>query len=243
MRDKTFLTRRAQLEAKSSQKRCVSKIVVFVLASCFFTLTVLYVQSFVSLVAQGYSEASNSGTQQENADIAAVSTGVDLHINTKTYPKDVTLVTSLGGIVIQLRPDLSPESVQYIKELLDSTVPCKRCRFYRAEQRGILQGVIKKEGIMPNEVLGKCPDDVHDVPNCHGPLMTKGMVGWAAGEGGPDFFINNYPQVAEWWDHDHTVWGEVVDGESLKVVDSFFDLPRHKDGLTYLDEDVFFELK
>lgn len=160
-------------------------------------------------------------------------------------PKDVTLITSVGDIVIKLRPDLSPESVSYIKALLDSAAPCKRCRFYRAEQRGILQGVLKKPDVVPNEVLGKCPDDVEeeDVSNCHGPLMTKGMVGWAAGEGGPDFFINNYPRVAEWWGHEHTVWGQIVDDESFRVVDSFFDLPRHKDGLTYLDEDVPIELR
>jgi cyclophilin family peptidyl-prolyl cis-trans isomerase len=241
MRYKVFITRRALREVKSSQKRWLSKIVVVVMAFSLFILTVLYVQSFLTLLVQGYNEALNR--TQEMKDDPMLMADVDSNVKNTIYPKDVTLVTSVGDIVIQLRPDLSPESVQYIKALLDSTVPCKRCRFYRAEQRGILQGVLKKEGIMPNEVLGKCPDDIHDVPNCHGPLMTKGMVGWAAGEGGPDFFINNYPSVAEWWDHDHTVWGEIVDEDSFKVVDSFFDLPRHKDGLTYLDEDVPIELK
>lgn len=248
MRDRTGITRRSLREAKSSQKRCISKIVVFILAISFFTLTILYFQSFIALLAQGYGEATSNEIQRggDHKDGPSWTTpDVDSHGNDVFYPKDVTLVTSQGDIVIQLRPDLSPESVQYIKSLLDSTLPCKRCRFYRAEQRGILQGVIKKEGIMPNEVLGKCPPDenVQDVQNCHGPLMTKGMVGWAAGEGGPDFFIDNYPAVAEWWGHDHTVWGEIVDEESFKVVDSFFDLPRHKDGLTYLDQDVFFDLK
>ena len=34
----------------------------------------------------------------------------------------------------------------------------------------------------------KCPS--HD-PNCgcHGPIMSKGMVGWAGGSAGPDLFI------------------------------------------------------
>ena len=52
----------------------------------------------------------------------------------------------------------------------------------------------------PRVVKGACPAGVvpdgkracpkHD-PNCgcHGPLMSKGMVGWAGGGAGPDLFI------------------------------------------------------
>ena len=237
LRDK-ITTRRSLNTSATFPKRCLSRSLVLVLAFSLFTLTVLYIKSLIELLGQGDGTTKDDATS--NLNVPHDPNRSDSFID---FPKDVTLITSVGNIVIQLRPDLSPESVQYIKALLDSPIPCKRCRFYRAEQRGILQGVLKKPDVMPNEILGKCPDDVQDVPNCHGPLMTKGMVGWAAGEGGPDFFINNYPRVAEWWDHDHTVWGEVVDEDSLNVVDSFFDLPRHKDGLTYLDEDVQIELK
>jgi hypothetical protein len=34
--------------------------------------------------------------------------------------------------------------------------------------------------------------------------MTKGMVAWAAGESGPDFFMNNYKAKADWWGTQHT---------------------------------------
>jgi len=180
--------------------------------------------------------ASQSTTHDENSNPSI--DGSDTVNSVSVLPKSLTLTTSQGNIEIELRPNQALESVQYIKSLLDSPEPCKRCRFYRAEQRGILQGILKKSNVLPNKVLGTCPDGFKDVPKCHGPLMTRGMVGWAAGEGGPDFFIDNYSRPADWWNNDHTVWGEIVDEESLRVVDSFFDLPRHTDGLTYLDKHV-----
>lgn len=69
---------------------------------------------------------------------------------------------------------------------------CHRCQFYRAEKQLLLQGVIAEPSIPKGDVtLGPCPIDNyvpknkcpdHD-PNCgcHGPVMTKGMVGWAGG--------------------------------------------------------------
>ena len=69
---------------------------------------------------------------------------------------------------------------------------CHRCQFYRAEKQLLLQGVIAEPSIPKGVVtLGPCPIDNyvpknkcpdHD-PNCgcHGPVMTKGMVGWAGG--------------------------------------------------------------
>ena len=77
-------------------------------------------------------------------------------------------------------------------------------KFYRAEKQLLLQGIIS-EGPRNKVVLGPCPNPdykpkskcpSHD-PNCgcHGPIMTKGMVGWAGGGGGPDFFINTFVSV------------------------------------------------
>lgn len=74
-------------------------------------------------------------------------------------------------------------------------------RFYRVENQLLLQGIISEDSVPKNTILGPCPDyakyqnhatkcPAHD-PNCgcHGPVMTNGMVGWAGGTGGPDFFI------------------------------------------------------
>ena len=169
----------------------------------------------------------------------------------------VTLLTSHGRIYIRLRPDLSPESTRYVHKIFTSSQPCSPCKFYRADKSGIFQGKTTKKDVERNKVLGRCPAEYlrdgnnlkrncppHD-PNCacHGPIMTRGMVGWAGGGGGPDFFINMYKQPAIHWAKDHTVWGELADEDSLKVVDSMFELPAKKTGgMTFLDEELHFDI-
>ena len=50
----------------------------------------------------------------------------------------------------------------------------------------------------------KCP--AHDPScGCHGPLMTRGMVGWAGGGAGPDWFVYTGEAPAIQWANDHTV--------------------------------------
>lgn len=124
---------------------------------------------------------------------------------------------------------------------------CSRCKFYRAEKQLLLQGVIAQVNVPKNAELGpchlenykpknKCPD--HD-PNCgcHGPIMTKKMVGWAGGGGGPDFFINTFKNPVDWWENQHTVWG-MLDDASIKLVESIYDLPVHGTGMKVLDEEI-----
>ncbi len=81
---------------------------------------------------------------------------------------------------------------------------CAECNFYRADSNLLLQGIIADPYTVPTNVvtLGPCPTKNHvskvqcpeHDPNCgcHGPIMTRGMVGWAGGKGGPDFFINTF---------------------------------------------------
>lgn len=131
---------------------------------------------------------------------------------------------------------------------------CKKCKFYRAEKQLLLQGIIS-EGAGPKSKveLGPCPIEnykpklkcpSHD-PNCgcHGPVMTKGMVGWAGGGNGPDFFINTFAKPVDWWENQHTVWGEIIDEKSLKVVESTYELPAHMSGMRMLDQDIEFSLE
>jgi len=123
-----------------------------------------------------------------------------------------TLSTSLGDIEIKFRPDLSEESVDYIRKVAKEG--CDRCAFYRSEPPGIFQGIIKSNSFPIIKKKGNCPSDYqnkkqdcpeHD-PNCgcHGPIMSKGMVGWAGGKTGPDFFINTYEKPAAFWGNQHT---------------------------------------
>eukprot|EP00542_Grammatophora_oceanica_P011415 CAMPEP_0194037858 /NCGR_PEP_ID=MMETSP0009_2-20130614/10187_1 /TAXON_ID=210454 /ORGANISM="Grammatophora oceanica, Strain CCMP 410" /LENGTH=254 /DNA_ID=CAMNT_0038680191 /DNA_START=112 /DNA_END=876 /DNA_ORIENTATION=- len=164
----------------------------------------------------------------------------------------VLIIPEHGEIKIGLKPELSQESVQYIEDLVSSG--CADCKFYRAEAEGILQGILKstyaktsvKKGDCPVEFQGKqqnCP--AHD-PNCgcHGPTMVKGMVGWAGGGTGPDFFISNYNRPATWWGQQHTVFGHIVDPDSLNVLDKVVHLPATKrGGMTFLDDKIHFQVE
>ena len=121
-------------------------------------------------------------------------------------------LTDLGVVKITLRPDFSKESVNYIHRIVKEG--CTRCNFYRAEQPGILQGMIKNKDVPIPTAKGRCPAGYENVKNecpkwdqqcaCHGPVMERGHVAWAAGATGPDFFIDNYKQKATWWGTQHT---------------------------------------
>lgn len=124
----------------------------------------------------------------------------------------LVLKTEIGDIRIVLRPDLSKESIDYIHAILQQG--CRRCNLYRAEKPGILQGMITNKEVPLPTVRGSCPPGSENVRNecpewdkqcaCHGPVMAKGMVAWAAGETGPDFFIDAYKAPANWWGTQHT---------------------------------------
>ena len=165
------------------------------------------------------------------------------------------LTTKIGEIRIVLRSDLSPESVSYVRQMATTPNACGRCNIYRAEKPGILQGVIASPTIsIENIPRGSCPVGYEQVPNecpewdnecnCHGPTMTKGMVGWAAGATGPDFFIDTYEREAKWWGTQHTVFGEIQDTESFNVIRTIYNtLPTHEQsGLTHLNEPLHFTL-
>lgn len=126
----------------------------------------------------------------------------------------LVLKTAEGNIKITLLPDLSKESIDYIRAMVADAGNCSPCNLYRAEKPGILQGVLTNKEIPVPTVKGTCPQGSEGVPNdcpdwdktcgCHGPVMTKGMVAWAAGATGPDFFISHYEKPALFWGTQHT---------------------------------------
>lgn len=138
-------------------------------------------------------------------------------------------------------------------------VECEQCKFYRAETSLLLQGIIAHHSLSSIVLssktvsIGPCPITAKDIPNakncpphdpncgCHGPIMTRGMVGWAGGKSGPDFFIVTHATPVEWWEYQHTVWGIVRDEVSLMVVESVYDMPAHsRNGMRMLDEEILF---
>ena len=97
-----------------------------------------------------------------------------------TTKQSVVLKTTVGDIDIVLRPDLSAESVDYIRQIA-ALNDCANCKLYRAEKPGILQGIIANRKKVPvNTIKGSCPPGYQDVPNecpewdkncaCHGPV-------------------------------------------------------------------------
>ena len=163
------------------------------------------------------------------------------------------LHTSYGDIHITLRPDLSKGSITYIKNIIH--VGCKRCNLYRAEKAGILQGVMGNKDVPTNTEFGVCPPDAQNVKNncpkwdlncsCHGPVMTRGSVGWAAGtSGGPDFFFDYYKRPATHWGTQHTNWGFVDSQESLQIIETILNEPtKNNGGLHMLIDKVPFKME
>jgi hypothetical protein len=134
--------------------------------------------------------------------------------NAVTGTETLVLKTAEGDIKISLLPDLSKESVDYIRAMVADAGNCSPCNLYRAEKPGILQGVLTNKDIPVPTVKGTCPRGSEGVSNdcpdwdkscgCHGPVLTRGMVAWAAGATGPDFFISNYEKPALFWGTQHT---------------------------------------
>ena len=91
---------------------------------------------------------------------------------------------------LRLLPEWSNSSVAFMKHAAD--VGCSG-ELYRSEKDFLVQGRINcAGGAIPKVVKGTCPPGVkvdasrqcpsHDPQcGCHGPIMSKGMVGWAGG--------------------------------------------------------------
>lgn len=70
------------------------------------------------------------------------------------------------------------------------------------------------------------------------------------------YIINNFYHLnssdgqetpVEWWENQHTVWGEIRDDESLQIVNSVYQLPIDiqrtiKTGMKMLQEEIQFSL-
>jgi cyclophilin family peptidyl-prolyl cis-trans isomerase len=72
--------------------------------------------------------------------------------------------------------------------------------------------------------------------------MTRGLVGWAAGDTGPDFFITTNKEPVTAWGQTHTVFGQVQDETSFAVIDKIYSLPTTKKGVTMLIDKIKFTL-
>jgi len=152
----------------------------------------------------------------------------------------------IGDLTIALRPDLSADSASFMRAAAAALCPGQ---LYRSESF-LMQGRIACDGAVPTVVnKGPCPADTkvdatrhcpsHDPQcGCHGPIMTRGMVGWAGGSSGPDFFVYTGHDPATHWSHDHTIIGEVAEEESWTTLDMLHRLPAKPGGMTMLVRQV-----
>ena len=170
----------------------------------------------------------------------------------------VALASGARAIRIRLRPDLSPSSAAWWRQAAqrgcsgslyrneDNSTPERRNYF-------LIQGRIdcptesaKNHAPAVQVIKGDCPSDSQPDPNrkcpdydphcgCHGPLFKHGMVGWAGGGTGPDWFIFT-GQGDPGWGHDHTVIGEIADDASWRTIDAIHALPVNRGGMTMLKE-------
>ena len=172
------------------------------------------------------------------------------HRNLVTHRDEVVTITfdSKGAwdegkrlVRLRLLPHLSNESVAFLREA--GSFGCAG-ELYRSESF-LVQGRIRCHQAMTKVVKAPCPAgtvmDAHRVcpPHdpkcgCHGPIMTRGMVGWAGGSAGPDFFIYTGDAPATHWAHDHTVFAIVEDDESWATLGSIRKLPARSSGMTLL---------
>lgn len=125
----------------------------------------------------------------------------------------------------------APDAARFVNNIISSaasTRPCVECSLYRAEPipdywgspaypdrwfdggrwgppYALLQGKFENgNDLNPNAA-----------PENHRPIIRRGMVAWAGGNGGPHFFIAlaDHPE----WQHDHTVWARVVEEDMDNV--------------------------
>ena len=162
-----------------------------------------------------------------------------------------------GGKALTLRlkllPEYSADSVAFVKHAASHNCAGE---LYRSENNFLVQGRIACPGApdLPRVKKGACPAGVaveasrkcpsHDPQcGCHGPIMGKGMVGWAGGSAGPDLFIYTAHMdesrceiggcEATHWSHDHTVFAEVADQQTWDAIGELFKLPTRQQGMTF----------
>ena len=159
---------------------------------------------------------------------------------------------------LRLLPEHSESSVAFMRHAARSGCGGE---LYRSEKDFLVQGRINcaAGAAVPTVVKGSCPAGVelpksracpsHD-PNCgcHGPIMGKGMVGWAGGSAGPDLFIYTAHMdpsrcpvggcEARHWSHDHTVFAEVADGATWGAINELYALPVKQQGMTFFADKI-----
>ena len=149
-----------------------------------------------------------------------------------------------GTIRIQMLPGFGNSSSEFFAYAAQNNC---RGTLYRSEPKFLIQGRVSCPSA-PTVVKGECPAGMTvdpkracpsndpDCGGCHGPIMERGMVGWAGGQTGPDFFIYTGDIPYIYFGHDHTVIGQVDAGDAVSwaTIMLIESLPSKTNGVMHL---------
>jgi peptidyl-prolyl cis-trans isomerase A (cyclophilin A) len=146
-----------------------------------------------------------------------------------------TLKTNRGDIVIHLFPDHAPKTVQNFVGLAEGTQEYVDPQSGQKTTGRFYDG-LGFHRIIPNFMIqGGCPlgtgtggpgytfkDEFHPELQFDRPYLLA-MANSGPGTNGSQFFVTTVP--TDWLNNRHTIFGEVADEESRKVVDAIGSTP------------------
>ncbi|KXZ54393.1 hypothetical protein GPECTOR_5g5 [Gonium pectorale] len=149
----------------------------------------------------------------------------------------LTMHFKLGDIVVRLLPELAPRSVVELRRLAALVAGegggCGGCRVYRVETAFLVQGVIGHPGAYVATPRHPNPPQKR--------VMERGLVCWAGGAGGPDWFVNLIDQAG--FGDDHLCWGKVDDMALFDAIVARPIKPKAKPNeMTFLAEELRFNI-
>lgn len=150
-------------------------------------------------------------------------------------PLTATLATSRGDIVIQLFPDHAPKTVENFVGLAEGTKEWLDPATGKVSGEPFYDGLTFHRVISNFMLQGGCPlgtgtggpgytfeDEFHPDLRFDRPYLLA-MANAGPGTNGSQFFITVVP--TDWLNRKHTIFGEVVDEASRKVVDEIAATP------------------
>ena len=152
---------------------------------------------------------------------------------------NVTLHTSMGDIRVQLFPHHAPKTVRNFVELAEGTKEWQDPRTNAPRNDPYYDGLSFHRVIPDFMIQGGCPlgtgtggpgytfdDEIHPELTFTKPyLLAMANAGKRMGRGtnGSQFFVT--VAATTWLQGKHTIFGEVMDDDSRKVVDSIVSVP------------------
>lgn len=225
--------KRRSTSQASDTCRATRRVVTIILMVIGILFTLRVVSLTVLPVQQQDSTSTGVGEEEQNVENIVILT-LKLDNNQEENRIDVR-------IRLYDDKDAAPKAAEYIKHLATNpNESCSKCTLYRGEPVPSYWGspdypdryfnggrwgppyALVQGGLLSDNAPGE-EVQVPPAEPTSSPMITRGMVAWAGGKGGPHFFIAlaDHPE----WKHEHTVWGKVVAAEDMANVDSLLSRP------------------